>query len=225
VVAKGAGGQRLQELIELCRRQNVPVRFEPRSSLDRLAAGVAHQGVVAVQASGRYGDYETVVPAARLLVALDGVEDPHNLGAVVRSACGAGAGAVLIPERRAAGITEVVAKSAAGALAHVPVVRVTNLNRTLEDLKGRGYWVYGLDERGGQVYHEVDFAEPSVLVLGSEGAGLHEQVRKHCDVLVRIPLAGPVSSLNVSVAAGIVLFEWKRRHDSGTTPAKPPRDK
>ncbi len=221
LVARGAGGERLQELIELCRRHNVPVRFEPRASLDRAAPGVAHQGVVAIAAAKTYTDYERVVSSARLLVALDGVEDPHNLGAIVRSACGAGAGGVLIPERRAAGITEVVAKTAAGALAHVPVVRVTNLNRALDDLKERGYWIYGLDERGSEVYHAVDFGEPTVLVAGSEGGGLHEQVRKHCDVLVRIPLAGPVASLNVSVAAAIVLFEWKRRHDtSGRSPAE-----
>ena len=142
---------------------------------------------------------------------LDGVEDPHNLGAIVRTAHAAGAGAIIIPERRAVGITDVVAKAAAGALEHLPVVRVTNINRTLEELKRQGMWIYGLDERGTETYDQVDYSARSVLVLGGEGGGLHEQVRKHCDLLVRIPMAGKISSLNVSVATGVVLFEWRRR--------------
>jgi 23S rRNA (guanosine2251-2'-O)-methyltransferase len=166
--------------------------------------------VVALGASRKYADLDSVA-SSEMLVVLDGVEDPHNLGAVIRTAHAAGAGAVIIPERRAAGVTDVVAKAAAGALEHLPVVRVTNINRTLEDLKQRGMWIYGLDERGTEAYDRIDYAAKSVLVLGAEGGGLHEQVRKHCDVLVRIPLAGKISSLNVSVAAGIVLFEWKRR--------------
>jgi len=142
---------------------------------------------------------------------LDGVEDPHNLGAIIRTAHAAGAGGVVVPERRAVGLTETVAKTAAGALEHLPVARVGNLNQTLALLKQRGFWIYGLDERGEQPYHQVDFASPTVFVLGGEGKGLHQQVAKHCDFLIRIPLAGQISSLNVSVAAGIVLFEWKRR--------------
>jgi 23S rRNA (guanosine2251-2'-O)-methyltransferase len=210
VIAQGAGGPRLQEIIDLARRANIPVRFEPRAALDKLASSAAHQGIVALGAARKYSDLESVA-ASQMLVVLDGVEDPHNLGAIVRTAHAAGAGAVIIPERRAVGVTDVVAKAAAGALEHLPVVRVTNINRTLEDLKERGMWIYGLDERGTADYDQVQYAERSVLVLGGEGKGLHEQVRKHCDVLVRIPLAGKISSLNVSVAAGIVLFEWKRR--------------
>ena len=210
VIAQGAGGPRLQEIIDLARRGNVPVRFEPRSSLDRLASTAAHQGVIALGAARKYADLESVAES-EMLVVLDGVEDPHNLGAVIRTAHAAGAGAIIIPERRAAGVTDVVAKAAAGALEHLPVVRVTNINRTLEELKQRGMWIYGLDERGTAAYDQIDYAAKSVLVLGGEGGGLHEQVRKNCDVLVRIPLAGKISSLNVSVAAGVVLFEWKRR--------------
>ena len=118
---------------------------------------------------------------------------------------------MIIPERRAAGVTDVVAKAAAGALEYLPVTRVTNINRALEELKEKGYWIYGLDERGTETYDQADYAAPTAFVLGGEGKGLHEQVRKHCDVLVRIPMAGKISSLNVSVAAGVVLFEWKRR--------------
>ena len=213
-IAQGAGGPRLQEIIDLARRAGVPVRFEPRSSLDRLAASSAHQGVVALGAARKYTEFEAVA-SSDLLVVLDGVEDPHNLGAIVRTAHAAGAGAVIVPERRAAGVTDVVAKAAAGAMEHLPIVRVTNINRTLEELKERGFWIYGLDERGQQSYASVDYGSPTVLVLGGEGKGLHEQVRKHCDMLVRIPMAGKISSLNVSVAAGVVLFEWKRRRGGG----------
>jgi 23S rRNA (guanosine2251-2'-O)-methyltransferase len=144
-------------------------------------------------------------------VVLDGVEDPHNLGAIIRTAYAAGAAAVVIPERRAAGLTDVVAKAAAGALEYLPVVRATNINRTLEELKSRDYWIYGLDERGDQDYDRVEYATPAAFVLGGEGRGLHEMVRRRCDFLVRIPMAGQISSLNVSVAAGVILFEWARR--------------
>ena len=210
LVAQGAGGPRLQGIIDLARRASVPVRFEPRAALDRLAGTPAHQGVVAMGAASRYRELEDVA-ACELLVVLDGVEDPHNLGAVIRTALAAGAGAVVIPERRAASITDVVAKAAAGALEYLPVARVTNVNRALEELKNRGFWIYGLDERGEQDYTLVEFNTPTVLVLGGEGKGLHEQVRKHCDVVMRIPMAGKIASLNVSVAAGVALFEWRRR--------------
>jgi 23S rRNA (guanosine2251-2'-O)-methyltransferase len=213
LIAQGAGGPRVQAVIDLARQSGVPVRFEPRASLDRLAGTAAHQGVVALGAAQKYVELESVAASGSrgLLVVLDGVEDPHNLGAIIRTAHAAGASGVVIPERRAASLTDVVAKAAAGALEHLPVVRVTNINRTLEDLKQQRYWVYGLDERGEENYDGVEYTEPAALVLGAEGKGLHEQVRRHCDVLVRIPLVGMISSLNVSVAAGIVLFEWKRR--------------
>lgn len=211
LVARGAGGPRLQEIIEACRERSVPVRFEPREALDRASNGAAHQGVVAFGAAQGYADLEDAAKDAELLVLLDGVEDPHNLGAIVRTAHAAGATAVLVPERRAAGLTETVAKAAAGALEHLPVVRIGNVTQTLETLKKRGFWIYGLDERGTQLYSEIDYARPTVIVLGGEGAGLHQLVKKHCDILVRIPMAGAISSLNVSVAAGVVLFEWRRR--------------
>jgi 23S rRNA (guanosine2251-2'-O)-methyltransferase len=211
LVAKGAGGPRLQQIVDLARRASVPVRFEERAGLDRLAGSPAHQGVVAMGASRRYAELEDVAPAAQLLVILDGVEDPHNLGAIVRTAHAAGAGGIVIPERRAAGLTDVVAKAAAGALEYLPVVRAVNINRTLEELKELGYWIYGLDERGVEDYDRAEYNAPTALVFGGEGKGLHELVRKHCDALVRIPMEGHIPSLNVSVAAGIVLFECKRR--------------
>jgi 23S rRNA (guanosine2251-2'-O)-methyltransferase len=211
LIAKGAGGPRIQEIVDLCRQARVLVRFEDRTALDRASGHQSHQGVMAFGAATRYQSLDEISSKSKLLVVLDGVEDPHNLGAIIRTANAAGAGAVIIPERRAAGLTETVAKAAAGALEYVPVVRVSNIARSLEELKEKGFWVYGLDERGTESYDRVDYGSSAVIVLGGEGKGLHQLVREHCDVLVRIPMAGTIPSLNVSVAAGIVLFELKRR--------------
>jgi 23S rRNA (guanosine2251-2'-O)-methyltransferase len=214
LIAKGLAGPRVQEIIDLSRKHATPLRFEERSAIDRLAGSAAHQGVVALGAAKQYAELDDIAKHARMLVVLDGLEDPHNLGAVIRTAHAAGADGVVVPERRAAGLTETVAKAAAGALEHLPVARVTNINRTLEELKKSGFWIYGVDERGDQDYDQVDYAERAVLVFGAEGKGLHQMVRQHCDVLVRIPMAGKISSLNVSVAAGVALFDWKRRAPS-----------
>jgi len=211
LIAKGAAGPRIQEIVELCRVQSVPVRFEPREMLDRTSKGISHQGVIAFGAVHGYVELDTILDRAKLLVVLDGVEDPHNLGAIIRTAHAAGADAVVTPERRAAPLTETVARAAAGALEYLPVVRITNVTHTLEQLKEKGFWIYGLDERGTELYDQVEYAAPTALVFGGEGKGLHHGVQKHCDVLVRVPMAGEVSSLNVSVAAGVVLFEWRRR--------------
>jgi 23S rRNA (guanosine2251-2'-O)-methyltransferase len=224
LVAKGAANPRIQEIIDLCRDRGIPVRFEARETLDRVSKGVPHQGVIAFGAAHDYAELDEVLDGAQLLVILDGVEDPHNLGAIIRTAHAAGANAVIVPERRAAPLTETVDKAAAGALEYLPVVRITNVSQTIERLKEQHFWVYGLDERGTEVYDDVDFSTPTAIVLGGEGKGLHQSVQKHCDVLVRIPMAGAVSSLNVSVAAGIVLFEWRRRvsgSPSGRRPTSP----
>jgi 23S rRNA (guanosine2251-2'-O)-methyltransferase len=215
LITKGTSGRRVQEIVDLAREKRVPVRFEAREMLDRAAEGAAHQGVVAFGAAERFASLEETMAGRGLHVVLDGVEDPHNLGAIVRTAHAAGASAIVIPERRAAGLTEAVARAAAGALAYIPVVRVTNVNRSLEALKENGYWIYGLDERGDHLYDQVGFTTPTAIVLGGEGKGLHEHVAKHCDFLVRIPMpAGGVASLNVSVAAGVILFEWRKHTKS-----------
>ena len=213
LIVKGAAGPRLQEIIDLCRERKVPVRFEVRETLDRLAGAAGHQGVVAFGGSiEKFETLEETTATGGLHVILDGVEDPHNLGAIIRTAHAAGATAVVIPERRAAPLNETVAKASAGAVAYLPVVRVTNITRALEQLKELRYWIYGLDERGTELYDRVEYTAPSAIVLGGEGKGLHQNVAKHCDFLVRIPMApGGVASLNVSVAAGVVLFDWKRR--------------
>ena len=209
-IAKGAGGTRVQEIIELCRLAGVPVRFENRDALDRMSSTSVHQGVVALGAAQKFTDLDSAAATAKMIVILDGVEDPHNAGAIIRTAHAAGADAVCIPDRRNAPISDVAAKAAAGALAYLPVVRIGNVNQALEALKKRGFWIYGLDERGEHAYDKVKFTEPAALVLGGEGKGLHQQVAKRCDFLISIPMAGKISSLNVSVAAGVVLFEWKR---------------
>jgi len=214
-VAKERNDLRLQRIIEECRRISVAVRFLPRVELDRLASTGAHQGVVAVTSGKQYADLDDVIAAKRgpysLLVVLDGVEDPHNLGAILRTSEAAGADGVVIPERRAAGVTGTVAKASAGASAHLPIARVTNIARTLEDLKSRNIWTVGLDERGQQNYDAVDYKMDCAIVLGAEGKGLHDLVAKKCDFLVSIPMLGKVSSLNVSVAGGIVLYEVVRQ--------------
>ncbi|HEY6988018.1 MAG TPA: 23S rRNA (guanosine(2251)-2'-O)-methyltransferase RlmB [Bryobacteraceae bacterium] len=212
LIAKGAGGTRIQEIIELAREIRVPVRFEAREALDRATKGALHQGIVGFGAAHGYVELDTILHDARLLVILDGVEDPHNLGAIMRTAHAAGANAVIVPERRAAPLTETVERAAAGALEHLSVARIVNVAQTLELLKERGFWIYGLDERGSEAYDQTAFHVPTAIVLGGEGKGLHQNVKKHCDVLLRIPMAGAVSSLNVSVAAGVVLFEWRKRH-------------
>lgn len=214
LVARGQRGDRIQKIVDLARSRGVPVRFEERSQLDRAASSEHHQGVVAFAASRAAVEIEDLLAdagASGLLVLLDGIEDPHNLGAIVRTALAAGATGIVIPERRSAGLTDTVARVSAGALAHLPVARVKNLARALEQLKEAGFWVIGLDEHAEKNYTAVDYKGRIAIVMGSEGTGLHELVRKRCDFVVSIPTNGPVGSLNVSVAAGIVLFEVVRQ--------------
>jgi len=222
VIARGRQDTRVEEIVRLARGRNIAVRFEDRGQLDRLADSKDHQGVVALAAARAAGTLEEILEAATagagrgetgLIVLLDGVEDPHNLGAIVRTALAVGAHGVVIPERRAAGLTDTVARASAGALAHLPVAKVTNLVRTMEELKEAGYWLIGLDEGAEKSYTQTDYTSPVGIVLGGEGQGLHELTRKRCDFLVSLPTSGPVKSLNVSVAAGIVLFEvLRQRH-------------
>ncbi len=220
-VAKERHDLRLQRVIDECRRQAVAVRFVPRAELDRMAGNNGHQGVVAVTSAKQYSDVDDVLAAKRgthsLVVVLDGVEDPHNLGAILRTADAAGADGVVIPERRAAGVTAAVAKVSAGASEHLPIAKVTNIARTLEELKSNNLWIVGLDERGSQSYDSLDYKMDCALVLGAEGKGLHDLVRKRCDFLVSIPMLGKVASLNVSVAAGVVLYEILRQRKNKTS--------
>lgn len=223
-LAEGAHESRLREILEIARYADIPVRRVPRTELQRLAAGANHQGVVATIAAAHYTHADELLDAlsARvgtndppLAVVLDGVEDPRNLGAVLRTTECAGAHGVFVPERRASGLTETVAKAAAGALEYVPVARVANVVRLLEELKERGVWTVGTAADAEKDYTEWDWTQPSALLLGGEGEGLRRLVRERCDVLVRIPLLGCIESLNVSVASGIILYEAVRQRRVG----------
>ncbi len=220
LIARGARNTRLRPLIGECGQLGIPVRLESRGALQRIAGTKAHQNIVAISSAGPYQALEQVLDGAGdscTVVVLDSVQDPHNLGAVIRTADGAGAAAVVIPERRAAGLGDAAAKSAAGALESVPVVRVKNLGRALEQLKAADFWVYGLDAAADNDYDAIEYAARCAVVMGGESRGMRAKVAARCDFLLRIPLAGSVSSLNVSVAAGIALFEVhrQRRHRSG----------
>ncbi|HVF42660.1 MAG TPA: 23S rRNA (guanosine(2251)-2'-O)-methyltransferase RlmB [Pyrinomonadaceae bacterium] len=219
-LAEGAHESRLREILEIARYADIPVRRVPRADLQRLAAGANHQGVVATIAAAHYTHAEDLLDAlsARvgtndppLAVVLDGVEDPRNLGAVLRTVECAGAHGVFVPERRASGLTETVAKAAAGALEYVPVARAANVVRLMEELKGRGVWTVGTAADASKDYTEWDWTQPSAILLGGEGEGLRRLVRERCEVHVRIPLLGRIESLNVSVAAGIILYEAVRQ--------------
>ena len=223
VIARGRQDTRVEEIVQLARERRVPLRFEDRGQLDRLAGSKDHQGVVATSAARAAATLEDILAAANstnaqkgLIVLLDGVEDPHNLGAIIRTALASGAHGVVIPERRSAGLTDTVARASAGALAHLPVTKVTNLVRTMEELKEAGYWLIGLDESADKSYTDADYTSPVGIVLGGEGKGLHELTRKRCDFVVSLPTTGPVKSLNVSVAAGVVLFEALRQRHAHT---------
>jgi len=214
VIARGRHGERVEAIVRLAKSRGVPVRFEERQQLDRLAGTREHQGIAALAAAKPTAELEDLLAAKTergLLVVLDGIEDPHNLGAIVRTSLAAGAQGVVIPERRAAGLSDTVERASAGALAHLPVARVKNLVRAMEQMKEAGYWLVGLDERAKKNHTDVDLTGPAGIVLGREGEGLHELTRKRCDFLVSIPTVGPVRSLNVSVAAGVILFEVMRQ--------------
>jgi 23S rRNA (guanosine2251-2'-O)-methyltransferase len=220
IIAEGARDARLRELIELAQARHVPVKHAPRAKLDRDVGNSLHQGVMARISPNAYADLDTLLDtiAARvgserepLVVVLDGIEDPRNLGAILRTAECAGADGVFIPERRAAGLNETVAKASAGATEHLPIARATNLSGLIEQLKERNVWIVGTATEASTNYTEWDWTRPSAVVLGGEGSGLHRLVREHCDVLVRIPVRGKIESLNVSVAAGVVLYEAQRQ--------------
>jgi 23S rRNA (guanosine2251-2'-O)-methyltransferase len=216
VVAREREDLRLEKLVALCRQSGIRVLQETREQLTQRAQTPAHQGVVALvrpQESLALEDlFEPTHPGvARLLLALDGVEDPQNLGALLRVADGAGVDGVVLTERRSAPLSPVAVKASAGAAEHLRIARVVNLVRSLEELKRKNLWIIGLDERGTCDYDQFDLTGDCVLVLGREGAGLHDLVRKTCDHLLRIPMAGGVSSLNVSTAGAVVLYEAFRQ--------------
>jgi 23S rRNA (guanosine2251-2'-O)-methyltransferase len=217
VIAEGAKDARLRELIEAARRAHIPVRREPRVALDRLTHNGNHQGVLAITAASGYADADDLlakITPRTIFILLDGVQDPHNLGAIIRTAECGGASAVVVPDRRAAHLTDAVAKTSAGAVEHLPLARVTNLGSFIEELKKRNVWVVGVESSGEMAYTEFNYSGALALVYGGEGSGLHRLVRERCDAVVSIPMRGKVTSLNVSVAVGVVLFEALRQRNS-----------
>ena len=216
-VVEGAVDQRVDKLLALAAEKAVPVRRRKRPDLTRICASDHHQGVALRIEAFAYADFEDVLAAWRergedgLCVVLDGIQDPHNLGALIRTAACAGAMTVIIPKDRAVGVTAVVEKVAAGACETIPVVQVTNLAMTLEQLKERGFWIYGADEKSGQSLYQQKLTGNVAFVIGGEGEGIRPLVRKKCDVVFSIPLSGGVSSLNASVAGGVALFEAVRQ--------------
>jgi 23S rRNA (guanosine2251-2'-O)-methyltransferase len=218
VLAAGRDDEPVRRLLQAARAAGIPVERRPLRELERVAGqGAVHQGAVALLAEAEETDPESLVdraPAPALFVVLDGVEDPHNLGAIVRSAAAAGAHAVFVPEHRSAGLSAASVKSSAGAALRLPVARAGNLAAFLRRLKEKGVWVVGLDQGGEPLWTGFDLRQPVALVLGSEGKGLRRLTREHCDALLSLPLRGGVESLNVSVAAGIALYEVVRQRGS-----------
>jgi 23S rRNA (guanosine2251-2'-O)-methyltransferase len=215
IAMAGRSDARLERVLEAARRAGMPVERQDAAAIERLAGpGSVHQGVVALLAEASYADAEATLEQASapaLFVVLDGVEDPRNLGAVIRAAAAAGAGAVFLPDRRSAGLTPASIKASAGAAFRIPVARVGNLAAFLGRLKAKGVWVIGLEAGGTPLWGGFDLREPVALVLGGEGKGLRRLTRERCDAILSLPLAQGVESLNIAVAAGVALYEAARQ--------------
>ena len=212
MVADGSSEGSIRELIAVAKEKGVPVQFLERSKLDSMAKGIRHQGVLAQVSPVEYVELEDILSKARekqedpFIILLDELEDPHNLGAILRSADAAGAHGVLIPKRRSCPLSATVAKTSAGAVEHVPVARIGNIVQTIKTLKEEGLWVAGAD-MDGKNYYETDLTGPLLLVVGSEGQGIGRLVKEQCDFIVRIPMLGAINSLNASVAGSVLMFE------------------
>jgi 23S rRNA (guanosine2251-2'-O)-methyltransferase len=205
------------QLVALARKSGVAVRRVSKEEIEQLTGSCTNQGMAAILSGYKYYELGDLLKQSEdrgeppLIALLDGIQDPHNVGAILRSADGAGVHGVVLPKKRSAGITGTVAKTSAGASAHVMTARVSNLNYTIGFLKGKGIWFVGADEDGDKVYTDADLTGPIAVVIGSEGEGLHRLVKEKCDFLVRIPMYGQVNSLNASVAAGLLFFEIRRQ--------------
>ncbi|NNF00095.1 MAG: 23S rRNA (guanosine(2251)-2'-O)-methyltransferase RlmB [Pyrinomonadaceae bacterium] len=217
LIAEGRQHQRINEIMSLARQRRIRFQKRPRHDLSKLVErNTNHQGVIAFTSSTSYYDSQRLFDEITekensLSLILDGVQDPHNLGAILRSVECVGADGVFIPERRAVGLTDIVSKSSAGASEHVKIAKVNNLNQLVDQLKAEGVWVVGASGDGEMNYYDWDWKQPTVLVMGSEGSGISRLTAEKCDVLVRIPMRGKLDSLNVSVATGVILFESLRQ--------------
>jgi len=212
LIVKGNTGGPVSRIIALCKQQEVTIKDVSPVKLDAMCGGLNHQGVAAIAAAHEYAQVEDILEAARLkgeapfILIADEITDPHNLGAIIRSAEGAGVHGIIIPKRNAAGLTAAVAKASSGAIEYLPVARVSNLVSTVEELKKLGIWIYGSD-MDGVTYTKTDFSGPVAIVVGSEGSGISRLIKQKCDHIVSIPMYGKIASLNASVAAGILMFE------------------
>ena len=220
LLQEGISGGSLIEILALARDQSIIVQQAPKAKLDEVAKNRSHQGILAYVSAKPYVELEDLIEIAKkrrpgLLVLLDCLEDPHNLGSVLRSVDGAGASGVIIPKRRAAPLTGTVSKASAGALEHVDVARVTNVSQALEKLQSAGFWIVGATADAPQNYTQVDYTMPTVLVVGNEGTGLGRLTAERCDILVKLPMLGKVNSLNAGVATGILLYEVIRQRAKG----------
>jgi 23S rRNA (guanosine2251-2'-O)-methyltransferase len=217
----GRRDRRLRDVLSMATQRGVAVTESTRESLDAMVGGARHQGVVAqVEGESTYGESDLdgcldAIEGPPFLLILDGVTDPHNLGACLRSAEAAAVDAVIVPQDKAVGLTPAVRKVASGAAERVPFFRVINLARAMRDLKARGIWLYGAESEAKTNLYDTDLTGPAALVLGAEGHGLRRLTRENCDALIRIPIQGGVGSLNVSVAAGVLLFEGRRQRCGG----------
>ncbi|CEG25235.1 23S rRNA (guanosine(2251)-2'-O)-methyltransferase RlmB [Bacillus sp. B-jedd] len=215
LIAEGSQRGQMQQITELAKEGNVIVQYVPKKKIDQLTEG-NHQGVLAYVAAYQYAEVDDLFAAAErkgevpFFLILDEIEDPHNLGSIMRTADASGAHGIIIPKRRAVGLTQTVAKASTGAIEYIPVARVTNLARTIDELKERGVWIAGTDAKGSHDYRKQDFTMPIGLVIGSEGKGMGRLIREKCDFLVRLPMAGRVTSLNASVAAALLMYEVYR---------------
>ena len=215
-IARDVRSSKLKEILDLASQRHLPVRKEERSVLDRMVEGAVHQGIVAVTGALAYAEFDVLFKQEKpIVVVLDGVEDPHNLGAVIRTAEACKVSGIVVPERHSAPLSATVVKASAGASVYLPVVRVKNLVAGIGTLQERGLWVVGVDTAGTQDWTEFDYTSPVALVLGGEHRGLRRLVREHCDVLVRLPMLGNIASLNISVAAGVILYEVLRQRRVG----------
>lgn len=222
LIAEGAktGDGSLPEIIALAKEKKVKFETVPRETIEAVARGHRHQGVLAYVAPVEYADLDAVINEAAakenpLLILLDGIEDPHNLGAILRTADAVGADGVLLPRHHSVPLNATVAKTSAGAIEYVPVARIGNIAQTLKELKDKGFWVYGADMDGDCDYDKANFTGPVVLIIGSEGQGMARLTRENCDTIVSLPMAGKINSLNASVAGAILMYEVSRQRRRG----------
>lgn len=217
IIANGTKEGSINKIVAMAREKNIIIQNVDRSKLDSMSDTKAHQGVIAIAAMYTYKTVEDILQVAKdrneapFIIILDEIEDPHNLGAIIRTAECAGAHGVIIPKRRSVGITAVVAKTSAGAVEYLPVAKVTNISSTIEQLKKENIWVYGADIDGEDYYYEKDLTGSIALVIGNEGKGMSRIVKEKCDFLVKIPMKGKVSSLNASVATSVLTYDVVRQ--------------